>query len=118
MRGCGDVGMRGCGRPWGQIPKVSDPLLVEHLQPVIPSERSESRDLHLQTAARWISRGARGGTERTRRTALRVAIHAPALLLSIHDPKNLNGPVERSLRHTPRLRGPRRRWPDPAPAPR
>ena len=69
MRGCGDAGMRGCGTT-----------------AVIPSERSESRDLHLRIAVQGIfTRSTRRRGERlTRRTALRAEHFAPARLLSIH----------------------------------
>src|SRR4051812_44756603 len=51
------------------IPMLSASLVPSG--PVIPSERSESRDLHVQITAQWISRGARGarGERLTRRTA-------------------------------------------------
>ena len=59
---------------------------------VIPSERSESRDLHLSFTRR------RGQLPRTREPLCAQIMRTGVPLPSIHDPKVFNGPEERSLR--------------------
>jgi len=53
----------GSARCGGQIPKVSDPL-ARYEPTVIPSERSESRDLHLAVRLAPVRQSPRGARRR------------------------------------------------------